>query len=103
MGDVIYGHWGEVVARAMLNMLSPKGYILMVASEERRGSVNGFTDYLTKKEDFHILKKGLTSPFSKNGIFTRYLCFKRLSNIPDAVLQDQAEQPYSLARIETAQ
>jgi len=44
--EVIYGNWGDKVARAMVELLAPGGTMLMSVSEDRRGSIGAFKDQI---------------------------------------------------------
>eukprot|EP00931_Biecheleriopsis_adriatica_P096621 TRINITY_DN70270_c0_g1_i1.p1 TRINITY_DN70270_c0_g1~~TRINITY_DN70270_c0_g1_i1.p1 ORF type:complete len:356 (+),score=60.58 TRINITY_DN70270_c0_g1_i1:79-1146(+) len=69
--DIIYGNWGDIVARAMLNMLAPKGRILLAASEDRRGGVRAFQNHL-ENNGFSIIETKLRKP--PLGDFRIYEC-----------------------------
>lgn len=45
--DIMYGHWGDQVARACLHIVAPGGVILVVASEDRRSGCRGFQEHLS--------------------------------------------------------
>lgn len=68
--DIIYGHWGDVVAQALQNMLRPGGLILLATAEDRRSGLQAFQDCL-QTANFRIVEKRLLSHL---GEFRLYEC-----------------------------
>mmetsp|Transcript_132333 Transcript_132333/g.423415 ORF Transcript_132333/g.423415 Transcript_132333/m.423415 type:complete len:377 (+) Transcript_132333:246-1376(+) len=87
--DVIYGHWGDTLAQAMLCMLAPGGLIVLIASEDRRSGVRSFKEVLGEA-GFRVAETKLVVPL---GGFRLFECRERLPGEP-------AEQPPVVERTE---
>merc|ERR1712183_818933 len=71
--DIMYGNWGDAVARAMSLMLAPGGLILIAASEDRMTSMQHFKDEIIEL-GFKVLE---TKWKRSDGKFRLYECCKR--------------------------
>jgi len=90
--DVIYGHWGETVGQAFINMLSPGGLIMLAVSEDRRSGLAGFQATMNKA-NYRIEE---TKVQSSAGQFRFYECHQRepsvADNIPPLVTKERSPQ-----------
>ncbi|CAE8740268.1 unnamed protein product [Polarella glacialis] len=91
--DIIYGNWGDVVAKAFLNLLAPGGLVLMAASEDRRSGVRVFQEHLEMKS-FRVLETKLSEPL---GDFRIYECRGPSLEQVEGISESPLPQPSLLA------
>eukprot|EP00747_Dinoflagellata_sp_TGD_P184880 gnl/TRDRNA2_/TRDRNA2_40943_c0_seq2.p1 gnl/TRDRNA2_/TRDRNA2_40943_c0~~gnl/TRDRNA2_/TRDRNA2_40943_c0_seq2.p1 ORF type:complete len:403 (-),score=71.72 gnl/TRDRNA2_/TRDRNA2_40943_c0_seq2:139-1347(-) len=72
--DIVYGHWGDTVAKCFLNILAPEGLILLAAAEDRCSGVMWFKEHLGEA-GYDIEETKLSGPLGK---FRLYECRKTL-------------------------
>mmetsp|Transcript_100299 Transcript_100299/g.284128 ORF Transcript_100299/g.284128 Transcript_100299/m.284128 type:complete len:367 (+) Transcript_100299:130-1230(+) len=84
--DIIYGHWGDTVAQAVLNLLAPGGLVMLAASEDRRSGVRAFKDCM-RDANFKVVETILRVPL---GNFRTYECRERAP--------EDTESPYLTMR-----